>query len=62
MHFREREGKAFIGFVFRKVLFCIYVLFLVLEKKNYFNIVLTWNFVEVSKASVLYIYIDYGSL
>ena len=25
----------------------------------FFNIVLTWKFVEASKASVLYIYIDY---
>ena len=27
----------------------------------FFNIVLTWKFVEASKASVLYIYIDYAA-
>ena len=38
----------FFGFFFFLVFFIYY----------FFNIVLTWKFVEASKASVLYIYID----
>ena len=44
---RHRERVSFITFFFFFFL-CFFL-----------NIVLTWKFVEASKASVLYIYIDY---
>ena len=46
VHFGEREGRA-SGSGFRKVLLYIF-----------FNILLTWKIVGVSKVSVLYVYID----
>ena len=46
VHFGEKEGKA-SGSGFRKVLLYIF-----------FNIVLTLKIVGVSKASILYVYID----
>ena len=46
MHFEEREGRA-LSSGFRKVLLCFF----------FFNIVLTWKIIKVSKASVLYIII-----
>ena len=46
VHFGEREGRA-SGSGFRKFHYYLY-----------FNIVLTWKIVGVSKASVLYVYID----
>ena len=43
---RERKGRA-LGLGFRKVLFLLF-----------FNIMLMWKIVRVSKVSVLYLYID----
>ena len=51
----------FFFFFFNMVVRCLFFgffFFLVLFIYYFFNIVLTWKFVEASKASVLYIYID----
>ena len=48
-----KHGGACLFFLFFLVLFFLFFCFII-----FFNIVLTWKFVEASKASVLYIYID----
>ena len=53
MNFGERESRVYIsGLGFRKALAFMFFFYL------FYNIVLMWKIVGVSKASVLYIYID----
>ena len=58
--FGEREGRA-TGLSFRKVLYWVWVLkkfYYYYFLNNFFNIMLMWKIVGVSKVSVIYIYIE----